>query len=116
MFCNNVTKRFTMTKGWLKEARQRKGWTQHQTAAKLGVSQAYLSLLERGRRPVTKRLLSALERHLDVPATELPPETPKRDVGAQRLAEALGALAYPGFTYLKRGPRMNPAQVLVVAL
>ncbi len=105
-----------MTKGWLKDARQRKGWTQHQAAAKLGVSQTYLSLLEQGRRPVTKRLLSALGRHFDVPATELPTEIPKRDVNAQRLAEALGALGYPGFTYLKRGPRMNPAQVLLVAL
>lgn len=105
-----------MVNGWLKDARQRKGWTQQQAAAKLGVSQTYLSLLEQGRRPVTKRLLSALGRHLDVPATELPPETPKRDVGAQRLAEALGALGYPGFTYLKRGPRMNPAQALVLAL
>lgn len=105
-----------MAQGWLKEARQRKGWTQQQAAAKLGVSQTYLSLLEQGRRPVTKRLLSAFARHLEVPATALPSETPTRDVNAQRLAEALGALGYPGFTYLKRGPRMNPAQVLLVAL
>ena len=105
-----------MAQEWLKDARQRKGWTQHQAAAKLGVSQTYLSLLEQGRRPVTKRLLPTLQRHLDVPATALPSETPKREVNAQRLAEALGALGYPGFTYLKRGPRMNPAQVLVVAL
>ena len=31
---------------WLKQARERKGWTQQQAAAKLGVSQTYLSLLE----------------------------------------------------------------------
>jgi transcriptional regulator with XRE-family HTH domain len=105
-----------MATEWLREARRRKGWTQHQTASRLGVSQTYLSLLEQGRRPVTKRLLSTLERHLDVPATELPADTPKGDVNAQRLAEALGTLGYPGFGYLKRGRRWNPAQVLMVAL
>lgn len=105
-----------MAREWLREARLRKGWTQHQAAAKLGVSQTYLCLLEQGRRPVTKHLLSTLERHLDVPATELPAETPKRDVNAQRLAEALGTLGYPGFKYLRRGQRWNPAQVLLVAL
>ena len=65
---------------------------------------------------MTQRLLSTLERHLDVPATELPADTPQREVNAQRLAEALGTLGYPGFAYLKRGRRWNPAQVLLVAL
>ena len=110
----NILKLMATT--WLREARRLKGWTQHQAAAKLGVSQTYLSLLEHGRRPVTKYLLSAVERHLDVPATELPADTPKRVVNAQRLAEALGSLGYPGFEYLKRGRRWNPAQVLLVAL
>jgi hypothetical protein len=35
---------------------------------------------------------------------------------AQQVAEALGALGYPGFAYLKRGARWHPVQVLLTAL
>ena len=105
-----------MKTSWLKRERQHKGWTQQEAAQKLGVSQPYLSLLEQGRRPLTRRLLSKLQRHLDVPATELPVEAPKPKVGAQQVAEALGGLGYPGFVYLKRGARWPPAQVLSTAL
>jgi transcriptional regulator with XRE-family HTH domain len=101
---------------WLKTVRRRKGWTQREAAKKLGGSQPYLSLLERGRRPLTKRLLSKLPRHFDVPVTELPVETPGTNVGAQQLAEALGALGYPGLAYFRRGTRWHPAQVLSAAL
>ncbi|PYU12152.1 MAG: transcriptional regulator, partial [Acidobacteria bacterium] len=34
----------------LKEARLHRGWTQQQAAGKLGVTQAYLSMLEHGHR------------------------------------------------------------------
>ena len=105
-----------MATSWLKAIRRQKGWTQRETAEKLGVSQPYLSLLEQGCRPLTKRLLSKLQRHFDVPATELHVEAPKPNVGAQQVAEALGALGYPGFVYLKRGARWHPAQVLLTAL
>jgi len=105
-----------MATSWLKALRGHKGWTQEATAQKLGVSQPYLSLLEQGRRPLTKRLLSKLQRHFDVPATELPVEAPRPNVGAQQVAEALGALGYPGFAYLRRGTRWHPAQVLLAAL
>ena len=105
-----------MTTPWLKALRRHKGWTQEETAQRLGVSQPYLSLLEQGRRPLTKRLLSKLQRHFDVPATELPMEAPKPNVDAQQVAEALGGLGYPGFAYLKRGARWHPAQVLLTAL
>ena len=105
-----------MAKSWLKTARQNRGWTQQETAQKLGVSQPYLSLLERGDRPLTKRLLSKLQRHFDVPPTELPVEPPKPNVDAQQVAEALGALGYPGFAYLKRRTHWHPAQLLLTAL
>src|SRR5258708_10721977 len=42
-----------MTGQNLKEARQKAGWTQQQAASALGVTQAYLSMVERGHRPVT---------------------------------------------------------------
>ena len=105
-----------MKTSWLQTARRQKGWTQQEAAHKLGVSQPYLSLLEQGRRPLTKRLLSKVQRHFDVPATELPVEVPQPNVGAQQVAEALGGLGYPGFVYLKRGARWHPAQVLLAAL
>ena len=105
-----------MATSWLKAVRRQKGWTQRETAEKLGVSQPYLSLLEQGRRPFTKRLLSKLQQHFDVPATELHVEAPRPNVSAQQVAEALGALGYPGFAYLRRGARWHPAQVLLTAL
>jgi transcriptional regulator with XRE-family HTH domain len=101
---------------WLTVARERKGWTQEEAAAKLGVSQAYVSQLERGKRPVTKLLLAKLQRHFDVPPTQLPAEPATRAVDAQALAESLGALGYPGFSHMKRGYPRNPAQVLLAAL
>jgi transcriptional regulator with XRE-family HTH domain len=105
-----------MTTSWLRASRQEKGWTQQETAQKLSLSQPYLSLLEQGRRPMTKRLLAKLQRHFEVPATALPAEVPKPDVDPQHLAEALGGLGYPGFAYLKRGTRWHPAQVLLSGL
>ena len=39
-------------------ARVEKGWTQHQSCAALRVSQPYLSLMEKGLRPVAKGVAS----------------------------------------------------------
>src|SRR5262245_41955742 len=101
---------------WLQAARRRKGWTQQQLAQRLGMSQPYLSLLEQGHRPLTKGLLQKAQRYLDVPVTELPVDDPQPNVSAQRVAEALGRLGYPGFAHLARGARWHPAQVLLAAL
>jgi len=101
---------------WLRDLRRKKGWTQEQTAKKLGLSQPYLSLLEQGRRPLTKRVLRKLQRHADLPATELPVEVPAEHTTPHQLAEALGALGYPGFAYLKRRTLWHPAQVLLTGL
>ena len=61
--CNIISREINpMKTSWLKRARQYKGWTQEEAAQKLGVSQPYLSLLEQGRRPLTKRVLSKLQR------------------------------------------------------
>lgn len=101
---------------WLREAREGKGWTQERAAARLGVSQTYLSLLENDRRAVSKRLAKKLQRDFVVPATELPVESTTEPGDAQALANALGALGYPGFTHFTRGRRVNPAQLLFAAL
>ncbi len=105
-----------MQENWLREVRQQKGWTQTRAAARLGVSQTYLSLLENDRRVVSKHLARKLQRDFVVPATALPVETTSKASDAQALANALGALGYPGFTHFKRGRRMNPAQLLFSAL
>lgn len=105
-----------MNAHWLREARQRKGWTQTQAAVRLGVSQTYLSLLENDRRAVSRRLVRRLQRDFEVPATELPVESRHDASDAQTVANTLGRLGYPGFAHFKRGKRVNPAQLLFAAL
>lgn len=105
-----------MQGNWLREERERKGWTQAQAATRLGVSQTYLSLLESGRRPVSKRLARRLQRQFAVPPTALPFEAMNAEDDVQGLAEGLAALGYPGFSHFKRGRRANPAQLLFAAL
>lgn len=105
-----------MNGAWLREQRERKGWTQEQAAGRLGVSQTYLSLLENGRRPVSKSLAQRLERRFAVPPTVLPVATKSGLDNAQSLVEGLSALGYPGFTHFNPGRRVNPARLLFDAL
>ena len=44
-----------MTGQQLREARKLKGWNQQQAAQRLGVSQTYLSLLEKGKRRMPEK-------------------------------------------------------------
>ena len=101
---------------WLTQARRQKGWTQERAAARLRVSQTYLSLLENNRRTVSRRLIRKLQREFEVPATELPVEPQDNASDAQTVANALGRLGYPGFTHFKHGRRVNPVQLLFAAL
>lgn len=52
----------------VKHLRVTKMLTQEELAQALGISASYLSLLENGKRPATKRILRCLASHLDVPA------------------------------------------------
>jgi len=96
----------------LKSARRMAGLTQQQSAALLDVTQAYLSMLERGERPVSDAVAVRAAMHLPVEPTALPfsGERP------EHFEDALGALGYPGFAYLRDGKRMNPAELLLLAL
>lgn len=103
-----------------KTARQSLGLTQIQAAARLGVSQPYLSQLERGNRPVTAELAQRAATLWPLPPTALPlPEldsesaTPDLD---DQLPGQLAALGYPGFSHRVGGPATNPAVVLLAAL
>jgi transcriptional regulator with XRE-family HTH domain len=104
----------------LKDARLGKDWTQEETAARLGVTQAYLSMMERGRRAVPARLARKAAEMLRAPATTLPlrPERVAMALGSgsERVRRELASLGYPGFARQRGGMRRNPAEVLLHAL
>jgi transcriptional regulator with XRE-family HTH domain len=108
----------SMTGRDLRDARRKKGWTQEETAEKLGVTQAYLSMLESGRRSMPYDLARLAVETLHAPPTALPlhaqaVETPP---GSEKLSLQLAALGYPGFAHLCTKARRNPAEVLLTAL
>jgi transcriptional regulator with XRE-family HTH domain len=104
----------------LRNARKRRGWTQDKTAKKLGMTQAYLSMLEGGRRALSRPAMTRVVRKLDVPPTALPLQDELNRPASPNdlLRGELAALGYPGFSYLHphRRARHNPAQVLFTAL
>jgi transcriptional regulator with XRE-family HTH domain len=106
-----------MTGDELKSARNASSWTQTQAAARLGVTQAYLSMVERGERAVSAELASRAVEVFEVPATALPlAEYQARARDAGYFQTMLGTLGYPGFAYLRGPARLNPVEVLMEAL
>lgn len=101
----------------LKRARKQRGWTQAETAQRLGVSQPYLALLENGRRALGSALTRKAMKVLRLRPTLLPlRQQLTRGVDPQSLAQQLAGLGYPGFAYLRAAPKRNPAEVLLTAL
>ena len=104
----------------LKSAREKNGWTQKEAAARLGFSQPYLSMLEKGLRFLPPKLVRKVIKEYSLPVTALP--LPQLDgslpvLDPQLLAEQLSALGYSGFTYLQtRRKKKNPGEVLLTAL
>jgi len=106
-----------MTGTELKSARKASSWTQAHAAVRLGVTQAYLSMVERGERAVSSELARRTVEVLEVPATALPLaeyHTRTHDVGF--FQAMLGSLGYPGFAYLRGSARQNPTELLMEAL
>jgi transcriptional regulator with XRE-family HTH domain len=100
----------------LKQARLERGWSQQEAAARLGVTQAYLSMLERGRRDMT-RLSRKLMQVYGLPPTVLPVGEVREKAAPDVLAQELAALGYPGFAHLRtKGRATNPANFLLTAL
>jgi transcriptional regulator with XRE-family HTH domain len=100
----------------LKRARKDRGWSQQQAAERLGVTQAYVSMLEKGRRsaePLARKLMQVY----DLPPTVLPLCEVRRNPTPDSLAHNLALMEYPGFAHLRRAAkRVNPAQFLLSAL
>jgi transcriptional regulator with XRE-family HTH domain len=100
----------------LRSARQAAGLTQQQAADRLGVSQAYLALLERGRRPVTAGLRSKIVDLYDLGPLALPLDDEPVTWDSASLAMGLASLGYPGFRRRAGVPLHNPATVLLAAV
>ena len=103
-----------------RQARNQAGLSQQQAAADLGVSQSYLSMLEKGQRPLSRELARRMVQVYKLSPVSLPPAQgswqPKM-TDFEQLAADLAGLGYPGFAYLRtrRTPR-NPSEFLLSAL
>ncbi|SRR6266481_1074149 len=107
-----------MNTGSLKMARERRGWTQVQAADKMGLSQTYLSLLEKGKRSLTWKLAEKFVRVYGMSPSQLPllPHSDMAQADEEKMVYALSTLGYPGYSYLGKSKKHNPAEVLFAAL
>jgi transcriptional regulator with XRE-family HTH domain len=100
----------------LRDARRERKWTQAELADRLAMSQAYVCLLERNRRAVPRRLAQKLASVLRLSPSTLPMGASRASLKADEAKEALGAVGYPGFAYLRNRRPLNPADLLLRAL
>ena len=100
----------------LRKARKQRGWTQTEAGARLGVSQTYVALLEKGHRHLPAKLARKAVRLWKLDPVLLPPAEKTAAVTGNGLARDLSRLGYPGFAYLRGGWLKNPAEVLLSAL
>lgn len=108
---------WTFRPNQLRDARERAGATQQRAAAQLRVSQAYLAMIENGRRPVTDQLGSKMAELYRLPPTALPLDNGDAvNWNSATMAKAVANLGYPGFRHLRCGRAVNPAAVLLAAI
>ncbi len=100
----------------LKVARTALTWTQAEAAKHLGVTQAYLSMVERGSRPVSKELATAVLNLYPLPPTARPWQAVSTNTSGSCYEECFGELGYTGFAYLRSRKALNPAELLLQAL
>jgi transcriptional regulator with XRE-family HTH domain len=101
-----------------KSGRRETQLTQVQAAERLGLSQSYLSQLEKGQRPITPEIarLATKVYRLSPAALPLPDATPDaEEADAARLSRQLSGLGYPGFAHL-RAERINPPILVLRSL
>ncbi len=89
-------------------------------AGRLGVTQAYLSLLEGGKRRVPDRVKRFVVSLFSLPPTCLPLSAPRAlDPAAAdaKIEQGLARLGYPGLAYRRKpGELRNPVELLLVGL
>ncbi len=101
----------------MQRARTARRWTQAQLATRLGVSQGYVCLLERGARPVPAPLAEAVARALDMPPSTLPAAANADAFDTDGAVRALAALGDERFAERpRRRERRNPAEVVLRCL
>lgn len=99
--------------------RMNRGWSQNEAARRLGVSQPYVVMLEKGKRPLTPALVRKAMSvyHLSPAVLPVSESFVPEPTGAQQLAEYMALLGYPGYAYLRpHVARRNPGEVLLTAL
>ncbi len=98
--------------------REKAELTQVRAARSLGVSQPYLSQLEKGLRVASDDLARRAARLYKLPPTVLPlPATQNvRDVSPNDLQRRFAALGYPGFEHVRSGAATNPAETVLNAV
>lgn len=85
-------------------------------ARRLGVTQAYVSMLERGRRPLTPALRDRVASVYGLGAAALAVTDDRSPMRSDEVAKSLAALGYAPLAYLRSRRRLNPAEVLLRAL
>jgi len=108
-----------MTGRQLQLARKRANRTQVETARHLGVTQGYLSMLEKGKRPLSYDLKKKAVALFHFSPTQLPVDEGSfaaHGVTDAQLASELSGLGYEGFSHVKPSRPKNPLEVLVSAL
>jgi transcriptional regulator with XRE-family HTH domain len=92
----------------LQHWRRRNGLTQVDAAVLLGISQPYLSLLEKGARPLTAALRDRMKAL---------PRTDRLESAAGRFRAQLSALGYPRFAHVAPArPKPSPGSLLLSVL
>ena len=103
-----------MTGPQWKSGRTNARLTQVEAARALGVSQPYLSQLEKGLRLASEKLSRKAAGLYKLPPTTLPlPGRHLRDVSPDDLQRRLAALGYPGFEHLRAPAVSNPAETVL---
>ena len=105
-----------MTGQEVRDARKERGWTQADLAGRLGVSQGYVCLLERGQRSVPSRLAQRLASLLNLSPSRRPLSATRAPLEADAATRALGTLGYPGFAHYRQRDTLNPAELLLRVL
>lgn len=85
-------------------------------AKRLGVTQAYVSMLERGRRVVAMPVQDKVARAYGLGPSRLALGNDRSPMGSADVAKSLSALGYEPFGYVRARRHLNPAEVLLRAL